>query len=434
MTQPPSATAHLPNSDLLPHPVIQRGGEQLSAEDLRAHLAALIRLENVGVFLGAGASKPAGGKVMKDLWLEFLNSDRNNAIWLAENEYIETHQSNPSSYDGNEPSSVPNVESLLDKLEIARQARIHPPSKNRRETDLERTIEALNRHIIAAGILDKEKWQEPEKVSSNLNHHRKLLQRVVGARQAGQPSPWIFTTNYDLAIEWAAESIPLYLHTGFSGIHNRTFTPQSFDLGLRNASARGEARFGCNDCYLAKLHGSLTWQKVNDVDFRELSASEAWPGIQKIIENAARAQNRIMVFPRAAKYLQTVGYLSGELFRRFSDFLARPQTALLIVGYSFSDQHINRLLRSALLNPTLQIIIFFPEFTGDTNTEALNSTIREIVNLQSPRITLVGGGESAFLDRAADLLPDPILFDFSEREMRERLSSETNNDSSGNNE
>lgn len=36
--------------------------------------------------------------------------------------------------------------------------------------------------------------------------HRRLLQKLTAARQPGQPSPWIFTTNYDLAIEWAAET------------------------------------------------------------------------------------------------------------------------------------------------------------------------------------------------------------------------------------
>ncbi|RFF49785.1 hypothetical protein D0A36_22290 [Xanthomonas campestris] len=40
-----------------------------------------------------------------------------------------------------------------------------------------------------------------------------------------------------------------------------------------------------------------------------------------------------LVLPRAAKYLQTVGYVMGELLRRFAEFMARPQTALIITRH-----------------------------------------------------------------------------------------------------
>lgn len=52
-----------------------RGSRQLTSEEFLAHLALAIRLENVGVLLGAGASKGVGGMVMTDVWA------------LLENEY-----------------------------------------------------------------------------------------------------------------------------------------------------------------------------------------------------------------------------------------------------------------------------------------------------------------------------------------------------------
>ena len=50
---------------------IIRGDEPITQEDLKAHLAALLRLENIGFFLGSGASVGPGGKTISQLWLDF---------------------------------------------------------------------------------------------------------------------------------------------------------------------------------------------------------------------------------------------------------------------------------------------------------------------------------------------------------------------------
>ena len=133
----------------------------------------------------------------------------------------------------------------------------------------------------------------------------------------------------------------------------------------------------------------------------------------------------LLVLPRAAKYLQTVGFLSGELFRRFSDFLAKPQSAIILTGYSFGDEHINRLLRSALLNPTLQIIAFLPEFAGTCEEQLaeLRPEVKRLLSLKSPRLTFVGGGESAHFNKVVDFLPAPMLYDLKEQEFREKIKA-----------
>jgi hypothetical protein len=45
-----------------------RGGEEMKAEELTGHLALALRLENIGLLLGAGASVSAGGKTIGQLW------------------------------------------------------------------------------------------------------------------------------------------------------------------------------------------------------------------------------------------------------------------------------------------------------------------------------------------------------------------------------
>jgi hypothetical protein len=133
--------------------------------------------------------------------------------------------------------------------------------------------------------------------------------------------------------------------------------------------------------------------------------------------------------PRAAKYMQTVGFLLGELFRRFSEYLSRAQTSLLVCGYGFGDEHINRLLRSALLNPTLQLVIYYPEFNGKMDDIQLPAALRKLIALKSPRVIVVGGGAEAHLEKLAGHLPDPLLYDQDtrrfEKDLREAADHET---------
>jgi hypothetical protein len=49
------------------------------------------------------------------------------------------------------------------------------------------------------------------------------------------------------------------------------------------------------------------------------------------------------------------------IIRRFTEFLSRPNACLIVNGYGFTDDHINRLIVSALQNPTLQLIVYLPE-------------------------------------------------------------------------
>jgi hypothetical protein len=395
-----------------------RGGVALKDEvELRAHLATLLRLENIGLLLGAGASVLAGGRTMAGLWRDFLEESSDDAQWLVENKFIEEGALD----DDLELRDIPNVEVLGDALEIA-----YVEWRRQGHADCDRlaVVRAqLSRVVVRAALLQPGWWTSPggaEADATQLESHRSVLHKLVAARQPGQPAPWVFTTNYDLAIEWASESIDLQVVNGFLGVHGRRFSPQSFDLGYRNTQARGEARFGVYNIYLAKLHGSLSWREEGEQVY-ELQAWLAHQRIQDFLDNSTKTELGLMVMPRAAKYMQTVGYMLGELFRRFSEFLSRPQAALVVCGYGFGDEHINRLLRSGLLNPTLQLVIYFPEFNGDPTDSTLPDSLRKLLSLRNPRVTIVGGGADAHLDKLAAQLPDPLLYDEDMRKLEKAL-------------
>ena len=397
-----------------------RGTTKLTEDTLRAHLASILRLENIGVLLGAGASVGAGGKTMAELWEHFKTQSADEEKWLKAEGYLE-HESNSKRTEASSHSSEsPNVEALLDTLAISISE--WKRANDKKLADGLKARAAIYRAVIAASKLNNAWWETfggPGLSEIKLSHHRKMLQRFSSARQPGQSSPWVFTTNYDLAIEWAADSIDLNIINGFLGIHSRKFSPQSFDLGYRNVQARGQAQFGTYNVYLAKLHGSLTWKEANDGHFYELQASEGWKNIRDFLSNLD-SDLPFTVMPSAAKYVQTVGFVLGELLRRFAEFLSRPQAALIVSGYGFGDEHINRLLHSAFLNPTFQLVVYFPEFICMDNVNNLPSAIKKLVALESPRVTIVGG---AYFNVFADHLPDPAIYNEDLKSLQERLKS-----------
>lgn len=411
-----------------------RGGTDLADEtELEAHLASLLRLENIGLLLGAGASVAAGGLTMIALWTRFVTECPEDAAWMVEHGFIRGDATTLPR------PATPNFEHLIDSLEIAlsdwtRQMGMFsddaieyaPGERDLEEnlSDLKKVKAALFRTVVSAAVLRQQWWLSPSGVESDddgLASQRTILQKLVSARQPGQSSPWVFTTNYDLAIEWAAESIDLQVSNGFLGTHTRRFSPQSFDLGFRNTQARGEARFGVYNIYLAKLHGSLTWKQECGQVF-EVSAPLAHQRIEAFMAERDGEDLGLMVMPRAAKYMDTIGYVLGELFRRFAEFMSKPQSCLILCGYGFGDEHINRLIRSALLNPTLQLVIYSSGFNGDPADQTLPPALRKLLSLKNPRITLVGGGSAhAYIDSLARNLPDPLIYDEDMRKFEKAL-------------
>lgn len=382
-----------------PSQFARRGSQWLDERALRAHLAALLRLENVGVFLGAGASvDQLGGRLMAQLWDDFSERMVDDYIWLLGNQFITG-------------SDNPNFETILDALTIAglEWRRVNNPDLG----ELVQVERNLKRVLIQGAILREEWWSDPTQILQappGLLNHRRLLQKLCAARQPGQSAPWIFTTNYDLAIEWAAESLGLHVTNGFGGLHSRIFSPHNFDLGLRNTLARGEARFGTYSIYLSKLHGSLSWRAQNDL-IVEQGASTVWQSLSQFLDGED-IDPPFLVFPEAGKYVQTVSFVFGELIRRLTEFLARPQTCLMISGYSFSDDHLNRVIRASIQNPTLHLIIYSPDFSrSEEGVVFPPAKQRWLQGLESPQVTFVGGGRNAWFRKFVEQLPDPAIYD-----------------------
>jgi hypothetical protein len=136
----------------------------------------------------------------------------------------------------------------------------------------------------------------------------------------------IFTTNYDLLIEQSLEDLQVPFFDGFVGAHKPFFDPHSIEIEtLPPRWAR-----------LWKIHGSINWKSgIIDGNFR------VW---RSDIEKGGQ----VVIHPSHLKYEQSRKMPYLAMMDRLRKFLGTPSSALIIVGYSFGDQHLNELIVQGL--------------------------------------------------------------------------------------
>lgn len=388
---------------------IFQGGREINEDDFRSHVYSLCQLDNVGVLLGAGASVGCGGNTMKQVWQAF-KKEQPELLALLIDKYLLVSQEDSDK-------DIVNVELLID--ETTKFLSVAKIRKNEVEAKEVRSIlSGLYREVTKAALLTGEEFREKNQgKKAQFKSHKELISKLISNRQPGQSAPALFTTNYDLALEWSSEDLGIQLFNGFSGLHTRQFYPQNFDLAFRNVNAKGEARFGHYHAYLYKLHGSLTWYQDDSLTVNEISASQSYDKyIKRIITEDEYACGQHLIYPGANKYSHTIGFVYGEMFRRFGEFLSKPQTALFINGFGFGDYHINRIILGALLNPSFHVVIYYPELIAAQSNYEKNvaseseKAIVTLKNMAFNQITVVGGGSDAYFDNFVKHLPYPVLF------------------------
>ncbi|HII2981769.1 TPA: SIR2 family anti-phage-associated protein [Yersinia enterocolitica] len=388
---------------------IYQGGIPLEERDFQSHIYSLCQLDNVGVLLGAGSSTGCGGWTMKNVWQDFKNHHPEQVNKLINTYYLVDLLESESD--------LVNVELLIDEA-----SKFLSVAKTRKQEDIinefNSILKELYKAVTKAALLTGGAFPDKNQGRNDkFNDHKELISKLMSNRQPGQSAPALFTTNYDLALEWAAEDIGVQLFNGFSGLHTRQFYPQNFDLSFRNVNAKGEARFGHYHAYLYKLHGSLTWHQDDSLSITEVSASQAYDNyLKKVIDGEDLQLGQYLIYPGANKYSHTIGFVYGEMFRRFSEFLSKPQTALFINGFGFGDYHINRIILGALLNPSLHVVIYYPGLDLTEINVGLDiasegeKTIERIKRMALKQITVIGGGERAYFSNFVKDLPYPVLF------------------------
>ena len=407
-----------------------RAGEQMDADKLRAHISLLLRVENIGSLFGSGASITAGGNAMEAVWDDFKKNHANSYAFLTSKNLIE---------EGADGKALSNFETIASKIDVALEYLESIQIDTSQAHEFIKAKNDLQKSILRSVKLADDFWlgnfEEDDLIGyPTINDYKKFLIRFCANRQPAQPNPWLFTLNYDLGVEWAAEILGINVNNGFKGVHFRKFDAASFDLGQRNTLSTGQAQYSVHGINYVKLHGSLSWKLDKYSNLTEVSCQISKVDIDSFLSGETNVFPFEMILPNSAKFSRTVGYIYGEMIRRFHEFISKEQVALFVSGYSFGDEHINRILASALENPTLQLVAFYPEFDGKVSSLANAELLKLAFDNQFPNVTIVGGGREVYFNKVADLLPLPAIYDERRAELRamiRALGTDTSNSNNG---
>jgi hypothetical protein len=199
----------------------------------------------------------------------------------------------------------------------------------------------------------------------------------------------VFTTNIDIFMERALEDLQLDYNDGFNGRFRPIFSLSNFKKSLFKRSPHYDNMSEIPVINLCKLHGSVSWElgsasvtfspsldhivKVGDLaaaatqipevppdaDLATLIAATAGqtPNAATAAFAAGYEELLVVVNPTKEKFKHTLlNQTYYELLRIYSNELEKENAFLLVIGFSFADEHIREItLRAANSNPTLLI-------------------------------------------------------------------------------
>lgn len=218
----------------------------------------------------------------------------------------------------------------------------------------------------------------------------------------------IFTTNYDRFIEAGADVAGLHLLDRFVGLLLPVFRSSRLDVDMHYnpPGIRGEPRYLEGVAKFTKLHGSLDW-----VDAANSIRRMALPFGAESVEPYLRAPGladasarQLMIYPNSAKDRETASYPYVELFRDFAAAICRPNSTVICFGYSFGDDHINRVIEDMLTIPSTHVVVI-------SHGDPLGRIIRTYERLgRHAQITLLIGDHLGDLQSLVDnYLPKPAI-------------------------
>jgi hypothetical protein len=196
----------------------------------------------------------------------------------------------------------------------------------------------------------------------------------------------VFTTNNDLFNESALDFLNINYNNGFGGGLERYFNPARFRYTYSKKVDLNMEKFEPIDnmVYLYKLHGSINWieNKGNALfDIKEIPIN----GGDKASGTPA------LIYPTPLKQNQSLGAPYADLIREFQAKLTLPNSVVFIIGYSFSDEHLNNIIYQALASNTSMSIVIF----GDPKSPLSNIADSRIYRFYGKIKTSNGEDETA---------------------------------------
>lgn len=207
-----------------------------------------------------------------------------------------------------------------------------------------------------------------KKIINTQNSYKNFIYSIINilnlsnSRQVPRTAN-IFTTNYDLFIENAVNNLQSHsrfvFNDGASGYFKRILNSSNYNQVV--------AYKGINDNYimeipsinLIKSHGSVNWEREGD----------------RVIVSNIVYENPMIVPPTGYEEQETfINNYFHDMLRIFQIELDKQQSVLIIVGFSFQDKHIAKMVKRALQNRELIVYIFVYKGDGKNIIDNLEVT------------------------------------------------------------
>ena len=317
------------------------------------------KFDNIVFLAGAGTSvvtTKSGeivskyGKTMKgiaEIVYDVLDNDKEcfNLIELAEKVRYKNEQvkdNNEQVKDNNEQVKDNNEQVKDDKklllnkfnLEDFLSSVIHYESY---VDDIDKEKYTKTKHKILQTIKSNTIYKYDKKI-----HKHGALLNILTKKVEAPSKLSIVTTNYDTLFEEAAAEGNYTIFDGFKFLPEPQFDSDIFDWNLVKEVSdikTRELEYNPKVFNLIKIHGSRTWKRVSESKIIRMTNGEKIP-----------AEKTVMIFPSSEKYAQSYQEPYFDLFTKFQELLKRKNTLLVTAGFSFSDNHIFRMITQAVKN------------------------------------------------------------------------------------
>jgi len=369
------ASEEAPDGDLL-HGLATKEARQR----LQALIAEWLGMENLVVLTGSGCSVSANGKTMADLETAVLSTVAHlPGISPALTTILNLRLADVALGSGGGPSFeewlsfVVNAHALSTNSTSPFNGVQWKGDTSPSAAELKWLIDWCGRAIFAECSLVLPSASAGSSTMEGLAPHLAFLAKLV-ARDSNLGRAHLFTLNYDTLFEQALELLGIQYFDGFSGRANARFDPSVYGLDVYYPGEIAEGRVRRFDKFLHfyKLHGSIHWhvdQKELRARHPDLSLFEGYRALKpdQSTEKAAWLHENgskipaLGILPTANKFAQTLTMPFAHLFRSFQIRLSAPQTFLLVLGYGFGDDHVTRVIETALLNPSLVMLVVEPK-------------------------------------------------------------------------
>lgn len=266
----------------------------------------------------------------------------------------------------------------------------------------------------------------------------------------------IFTTNYDLIFERTFDEFLLknpliYFNDGSRGFFRKYISNKNYYLNVTHSGYNDNYRREVPTINLFKLHGSLSWESIDNKNIEVIEYNNTITLLDKIMDDVGiylkdikdiinnskdtnlnnfvknlnsnvkiffdnnflldddllnqfnnKYNELIIINPNKYKFSKTVSEQHYyQLIRAFSYELEKKQTILIVFGFSFADEHIKDIFERSLLNPELQVIIITYSLYDQNKLKSFFKGYKNIIFL--PEFSSDEAGDFNFL---LDLLGD----------------------------